>query len=340
MKLSEFWQDSRRRSRGRLRENSLRDYDSTMKHFTNIIGDIDYRHVHMGHGERFVQACLDRGNSRATVKKKLATIKCLFQLAVERGQLEDNPFRYIRPPKVTQRKINIFTDDECMRLVKAGRELFSTAKLRRGPQPINWPLLILTALCTGMRRGELLNTTWRDIDFDNKSIDVDPKRNGEHTWEWNIKDTDRRTVPLTDEVVALLAEHQAEQKPGYPYVFVPPHRYDYIQEVRQQGKWSARKGNDSLNNFRRQFLNILGIAGLEQGEFHDLRRTCLTNWFANGLSEYEVMTMAGHASFETTRRFYLAIRSDVVDRARAASSEAMKGISVARWLRAPLGEHN
>ena len=39
-------------------------------------------------------------------------------------------------------------------------------------------------------------------------------------------------------------------------------------------------------------------AGIEQSEFHDLRRTCLTNWLANGLSEFDVMTMAGHTSFE------------------------------------------
>jgi integrase len=41
-------------------------------------------------------------------------------------------------------------------------------------------------------------------------------------------------------------------------------------------------------------------ADIEKGAFHDLRRTCLTNWFANGLSEHEVMAMAGHASFDTT----------------------------------------
>ena len=72
------------------------------------------------------------------------------------------------------------------------------------------------------------------------------------------------------------------------------------------------------------------------GTFHDLRRTCITNWFAFGLSEFEVMIMAGHASFETTRRFYLAVRKDIMERAREASAKAMKGISVAHALRAPI----
>ena len=73
-------------------------------------------------------------------------------------------------------------------------------------------------------------------------------------------------------------------------------------------------------------------AGVEKGEFHDFRRTCLTNWLANGLSEFDVMTMAGHASFETTRRFYLAVRSDLLDCARKASSAALKSLPVAKLL--------
>ena len=112
---------------------------------------------------------------------------------------------------------------------------------------------MLTALCTGMRRAELLNTTWMDIDFENKLVHVSPKRDTEHTWEWHIKDTDRRTLPLTDQLVQLLAGHQLQQPEGYPYVFVPPFRYDHIQKLRRKGHWSPRKGNYPLNNFDRQF---------------------------------------------------------------------------------------
>jgi len=186
-----------------------------------------------------------------------------------------------------------------------------------------------------MRRGELLNTTWRDVDFAGQKIRITPKEDTEHTWHWEIKDTDRRSVPMTDDVVKMLAEHQAEQPEGYPYVFITPERYDRIQETRRAGKWSIRLGKCPVSNFRRQFQVILARAGIDRGTFHDLRRTCITNWFTYGMSEYEVMIMAGHASFETTRKFYLAIRSDLVDLARKASSKAMDSISVAHLLRGP-----
>ena len=103
-------------------------------------------------------------------------------------------------------------------------------------------------------------------------------------------------------------------------VSLPAYCYEYIQKLRQQDKWTERKGLCPVSNFRYQFRAIMKKAGIEKCEFHDLRRTCLTNWLANGLSEYDVMTMAGHASFETTRRFYLAVRSDLLDCARKASS--------------------
>jgi integrase len=61
----------------------------------------------------------------------------------------------------------------------------------------------------------------------------------------------------------------------------------------------------------------LELAGIEEGEFHDLRRTNLTNLLAGGMSEFDVMKLAGHAEFETTHRSYLAIRDDVLNKARA-----------------------
>ena len=328
MKLSEFLSDCLVRTRRQVTDATLQEYDITMRQFIKEIGDIDIRSIEHVHGERFIQACLDGGNRPATVSKKIGNMKRLFQLAVERGQLEKNPFCFVRKPKISQGEIHTYSDEECRMMVKVAKDSQIGA-------PFRWDILTLTALCTGMRRGELLNTTWHDIDFAGQLIRVSPKDDTEHTWEWHIKDTDRRKVPLTDEVVTLLAEHQAEQPEGYPYVFVPSDRYDRIQQSRQAGEWTVRQGKCPVGNFRRQWLINLARAGIGQGTFHDLRRTCITNWFAYGLKEYDVMIMAGHASFETTRKFYMAIRNDLIDRARQASSEAMKNYSGTHLARIP-----
>ena len=43
------------------------------------------------------------------------------------------------------------------------------------------------------------------MDFETKTIEVSPKSDIEETWEWQSKDTDRRTLPLTEELVSRLA---------------------------------------------------------------------------------------------------------------------------------------
>ena len=52
-------------------------------------------------------------------------------------------------------------------------------------------------------------------------------------------------------------------------------------------------------------------------------------WFDQGLLPYEVQKLAGHARIDTTMRYYVAVKDTIVDCARAASSAAMAGNSVA-----------
>lgn len=52
----------------------------------------------------------------------------------------------------------------------------------------------------------------------------------------------------------MLAEHQVKQPDRYTYVFVPPERYELIQKLRKQGKWSLSDARlKVINNFRRKF---------------------------------------------------------------------------------------
>ena len=52
--------------------------------------------------------------------------------------------------------------------------------------------------------------------------------------------------------------------------------------------------------------------------FHDIRRTAITNWFYAGLEINEVMRLAGHSKIETTVDYYLAVKDDLMNKARKA----------------------
>jgi len=315
MRLTAFVEDSLARTGDQIRESTRKDYASAMKDLVKTIGNMDYKLVRQTHGEQFRQVRLDCGNSPATVAKKLRGLKRIFQLAVERKQLDENPFKYIKAPKVPKQKIRVYTSEEIDRMLKTAAELQSKFHLE-------WHLIITLALTTGMRRSELLNLVWNDIDFNEMVIEVTPKDDTKETWRWRIKDTDRRIVPLKEDVGKLVADLQNRMPDGYPYPLVPPRRYDHIQKkLRPNGAWSLLNAKDTVvNNFTRQFRSILSKANVAKGTFHDLRKTAITNWLRQGLSAYDVMTLAGHSSFETTHRFYLAVADDLMDRAREATN--------------------
>ncbi len=313
MKLMNFLEDSLIRTGDQIRESTQCETKSAMKDFIATIGNIDFRSVILAHGELYLQTCLDRGNTKGTIAKKLRHIKRVFTLAVNRKQLDESPLQYIAMPRSTKKKVNIYADAQCQRIQKAAREY----TLEWNPEiSVKWDLIITVALGAAMRRTELLNCIWADVDFDAQTIEVNPKENTRDTWEWLIKDSDRRTLPLTEEIVQMLVDHQAQQPERHPYVFVPPVRYDYIQNVlRPKGKWTLSDSRlKVVNNFKRSFDKILRSASVKTGTFHDIRRTAISMWFANGMSEYDVMTLAGHSSFTTTHKFYLVVADDLVHR--------------------------
>ena len=322
MTLKKFTADSLARTGDQIRESTRCEYEAAMNDFAKVVGNVDYQNVTLKDVEFYRQSCLDRGNCPATVAKKLRHIKCVFETGVKRRLLDENPLKYVKMPKYPGNEIRRYSDLECERIVKAAHQLVLVRNDRTG---VKWDLLIVVALSTALRRGELLNCTWEDIDFEEQTLKVAPKFDTDRTWEWLVKDTDSRILPLTDELTQFLIDHYSKHPEGYPYVFVPPARYDCIQrDLRPKGKWTY---SDSrlrvVNNFSRDFRTILNRAGVKKGEFHDLRRTAICSWFEEGMSEYDVMKLAGHADFETTHRFYLCVRDDLIHRARQATARGL-----------------
>jgi site-specific recombinase XerD len=95
---------------------------------------MDYKHVTIQHGEIYRQICLDKGNAPATVAKKLKHLKRLFQLAVNRKQLDENPFKHIDIPKSRKKKVHVYSDTECRNILKAARQYCPEWDLQYRPQ--------------------------------------------------------------------------------------------------------------------------------------------------------------------------------------------------------------
>ena len=309
------------RTRTQIEPSTAKAAKYCMKDFIAALGDIYADRVTYKHCERFHQYCFDKGLQPASVNTHIRLVERIFSLAVKRGQLEQNPFDGIPLLKVPKKPVRVFSKDEFERILAAAR------------LPI-WKARILLAKTAGLRRGEILNLTLNDADFAKGKVIVQPKEDTKYTWRWVVKDKDRRELPLVDEVAQLLIDIQTVLPEGQPYLLLPLRRYQYLLSLKARGELKYEVCKCPDGNFGRSWQTIFRKAGIEDGTFHDLRSTCITEWLEKGLMPHEVKELAGHADINTTMNYYVGIRESLIDRARGASSAALGEDSSAHFVRA------
>jgi len=74
-------------------------------------------------------------------------------------------------------------------------------------------------------------------------------------------------------------------------------------------------------------------ASIKDADFHDIRKTCITEWLEQGLGPHEVQKLAGHSDINTTMDYYVEVRESLIDRARKASEKSLKGNFRAKSVR-------
>lgn len=120
--------------------------------------------------------CKGTIRSSTTVVRYLASLSHAFAIAVKDWEwIQENPVMKISKPKISNGRTRFLKDDEKERLLSACR-----ASESKGLYPI-----VILALSTGMRRGEIMNLKWGDIDLGRGSILLQTTKNGE-----------RRFIPL------------------------------------------------------------------------------------------------------------------------------------------------
>ena len=266
-----------------------------------------------------------RGCSPATLAKTLRTLKAMFNRAIDYGFLRDNPFARVRMPKTQSKAKRIFSADEIAAMMEACPTLW-------------WRTFIALAATSGLRKGELANLMWRDVDFESGSVCVSAKRKGVFTvkgrgefpvLEWSAKSYDERVVPLPARTLSLLASLQAESD-GSAYVFLTLERLATIAAEMKAGPLGANY--EALNNLAVRFQTIQRRArrvlakrrGIEvealawpTGCLHDLRRTYGTH-MSRVVPMHVLKEYMGHSDIKTTQAFYLASEGEDATRARNA----------------------
>ncbi|MEP7153474.1 MAG: site-specific integrase [Nitrospira sp.] len=160
--------------------------------------------------------------------------------------------------------------------------------------------LVLFALNTGMRMGEILELTWRGVDLDltRRTVAVFRSKNGE-----------RRTIPVNQTVLAMLTTKAKVRSLVTDRVFC-----------------SKAYTPMETGHLRRSFRLALSKVKIEDFHFHDLRHTFATTLVQSGVDLYKVQQLLGHKSPIMTQRYAhhypesLRNGVEILDRVRGIST--------------------
>lgn len=226
-----------------------------------------------------------RGGHRsiATVNREMSQLRRLLKVAIENGWLIRDPFKMGKPlisgaDERGRERVLLPDEEERLLSLCEGRR----AHLR--------PLLIC-ALDTGMRRGEMLKLRWQDVDLEKRVIYVE----GMHT-----KTMRPRLLPITERLAVELASlwQKSTQIPTSTV-------FGFRDHVKRSFKYACDKA---------------GIADLR---WHDLRHSFATRLIERGMSAELVGQLLGHTQPKITRR-YINVTPQTIEAAATLLNEMSK----------------
>lgn len=203
-----------------------------------------------------------------TIKRQLGPIRHLFRIAQEEWGLPllVSPLDKLRlhaPDNKRDRRLKV---GELEKLIAAAKQTRNSLIL-----PI-----VLFAIETGMRRGEILSIRREDIDINHRTLCIPQSKNG-HS----------RTIPLTATALELLRPH--------------------LEAAEQLFKISPNALKLSWDRLRKR-------AGISNLHFHDLRHEAISRFFEKGLTIPEAALLSGHRDARMLFRYSHALRENVLSK--------------------------
>ncbi|KEI70253.1 hypothetical protein GV64_05420 [Endozoicomonas elysicola] len=250
--------------------------------------------------EGWRQEQLNMGRKPSGINRDLTALRGLLSRALDTGIIDTHPLNKVKQLKVDRNpKPRFLTTDEESRLLAAldKRQACQQAKRTRYNQWLKerrHPTLpelnieftdyikpiVLLAINSGLRRGEIFNLTWHDVNFDQKYLSVEGT---------GSKTGHTRHVPLNQTAYETLSVWR-RQTNSLSFVF--PHS----------------ETGSRLRSIKSAWREVLKVADLcfpkehpEYFTFHDLRHAFASKLVMRGASLYDIKELLGHDTIDTTQ---------------------------------------
>ncbi len=206
--------------------------------------------------------------SPQTTNRFKANLSSVFEFGRNKYHLKANPCRHIKSKTEGKGRKRYLSIDEQQRFIAKAKESLWD----------KFYLLVLMAITTGARRGELEKLRWSDIDWGRSQAKCSNTKNGSD-----------KTVPLTDAVIQELKRFRGV---GNSLIFAHPKRVTSPYDFRAE--WLAA--------LKEAKIDIIDEKG-EKLVFHSLRHTFCSTLANTGAELHEIASLAGHKSIQTTMRY-------------------------------------
>lgn len=202
--------------------------------------------------------------SPSTVNRYLAALSHAFTIAVkEWGWLDTSPMKNVMKPKQPRGRNRCLNQEERRLLLEACKASASSYLYT----------IVVLALSTGMRQGEILNLKWEDIDLDRSIIILNETKNGE-----------RRFIPLAGHALDLVISLNSCKVSNNSLLF-------------------PSKNQNQPIDIRSAWDNVLKRADIKDFRFHDLRHCAASYLAMNGATLAEISEILGHKTLQMVKRY-------------------------------------
>ncbi len=239
-------------------------YRQALRLFEDIVGDITLNSLTLRHFDTYKVRRLERVRPVST-NIELRALKAAVNVAVSWKLLQVNPFARGKMARVEEKSPVFFSHadlDALLHTVKA-------SWLRE---------MIIFAVATGMRQGEIVNLRWDDIDLERRLIHIEGHPN------FHTKQGRRRTIPISTTICEML--DAKSNRTTTEFVF------------------TKKRSQIAPSYLTHQFKKHLRHAGLSEDlHWHSLRHTHASWLVQAGATLYEVQKLLGHSSSRVTEKY-------------------------------------
>jgi integrase len=222
--------------------------------------------------DRYREKRTAHGCTDATVNRELSIMRTAFHNARKRTPPKVNTVPYFPMVKETTVRKGFLTDQQYIALRDA---LLPELKL-----------LFVCGYITGIRKGELSDIRWPQIDFESNIIALEPDE---------TKNREGRSVPiLRGDMRNLLLAAKKERDENW-----------------SDSPWVFNRGGKKIIDFRASWENACKAAGVPELKFHDLRRTAVRNMRRAGVPQVIRMKISGHKTDSMERRYNIVDADDL-----------------------------